>query len=181
MDFISPVPCPKDAPLQLTHNVNTHLQLSLMDTYQSSEETPRRLQHKSPPPQCGRPLVLIRQERPNTLPPRTTTTNDNNPYTTSRCLRTHMPSAKPVPKPSTCWPPPNLRHGAAQEDAHHSDGLTKSWKIHRCPWVMPWQHRMTDHSGDRSFVVLRVLRRKQTKQVRKHQPISYNLHSQDWH
>ena len=29
MDFISPVPCPKDAPLQLNHNIDNHLQLSL--------------------------------------------------------------------------------------------------------------------------------------------------------
>ena len=47
MDFIPPLPCPKDAPLQLAHNLDNHLQLSLMDTHQSPEETPRCLQHKS--------------------------------------------------------------------------------------------------------------------------------------
>ena len=41
MDFIPPLSCPKDAPLQLAHNLDNHLQLSLMDTYQSAEETPR--------------------------------------------------------------------------------------------------------------------------------------------
>ena len=50
--FISTVPCPKDSPLQLTRNLDNHLQLSLMYTYQSPEETPRCLQHKSPPPNC---------------------------------------------------------------------------------------------------------------------------------
>ena len=39
MDFISPVPCPKDAPLQLIHNIDHHLQLSLMETYQSPEKS----------------------------------------------------------------------------------------------------------------------------------------------
>ena len=67
------VPCPKDAPLQLTHNLDNHLQLSLMDPYQSPEETPRHLQHKSPPPHCGRPLVRLHHERLNTHPHRTTT------------------------------------------------------------------------------------------------------------
>ena len=47
MDFIPPLSCPKDAPLQLAHNLDNHLQLSLMDTYQSAEETPRCLQHKT--------------------------------------------------------------------------------------------------------------------------------------
>ena len=50
MDFIPPLPCPKGAPLQLAHNLDNHLQLSLMDTHQSPEETPRCLQHKIPPP-----------------------------------------------------------------------------------------------------------------------------------
>ena len=70
----------------------------------------------------------------------------------------------PAPKPSTFWPPPHLHHGAAHEDDHHSAGLTKSWKILRCPWVMPWQQPMIEHRGDHSFVMLRVLRRKQPKQ-----------------
>ena len=63
INLISLIPCHKDAPLQLTHNLDNHLQLSLMDTNQSSEETPRRLQHKSPTPHCGRPLVWLRHKR----------------------------------------------------------------------------------------------------------------------
>ena len=47
MDFIPPLSCPKDAPLQLAHNLDNHLQLSLVDTYQSAEETPRSRQHKA--------------------------------------------------------------------------------------------------------------------------------------
>ena len=93
MDFIPPLSCPKDAPLQLAHNLYNHLQLSLMDTYQSAEETPRCLQHKSPPPHSGRPLARLRHERIDSHPHRTTTPNDNNSQTTSKCLRTHLPSA----------------------------------------------------------------------------------------
>ena len=77
MDFIPPLSCPKDAPLQLAHNLDNHLQLSLMDTYQSAEETPRCLQHKSPPPHSGRPLarlchnasILIRTGQPPVTTP----------------------------------------------------------------------------------------------------------------
>ena len=101
MDVISPAPCHKDAPLQLTHNLGNHLQISLMDTYQSPEDTPRSLQHKSPPPHCGRPLVRLRHERLNSHPHRTTTPNDNNLQTTPKWLRTHLSSA--------CWYP-NHRH-----------------------------------------------------------------------
>ena len=93
MDFIAPLPCPKDAPLLLAHNLDNHLQLNLMDTYQSPEETPRCLQHKSPPPHSGRPLARLRHERINSYLHRTTTPNDNNPQTISKCLRTHLPSA----------------------------------------------------------------------------------------
>ena len=93
MDFIPPLPCPKDAPLQLAHNLDNHLQLSLMDTHQSPEETHRCLQHKSSPPHSGRPLARLRHERINSYQHRTTTPNDNNPQTTSKCLRTHLPSA----------------------------------------------------------------------------------------
>ena len=85
--------CPKDVPLQLAHNLDNHLQLSLMDTYQSAEETPRCLQHKSPPPHSGRPLARLRHKRIYSHPHRTTTPNDNNSQTTSKCLRTHLPSA----------------------------------------------------------------------------------------
>ena len=113
MDFISPVPCPKDAPLQLTHNLDNHLQLSLMDIYQSPEETPRRLQHKSPPPHCGRSLVRLCHERLNSHPHRTTTSNDNNLQATPKCIRTHLPSATRHPihrhaglhPPSSCCRP----------------------------------------------------------------------------
>ena len=77
-------PCPKDAPLQLAHNLDNHLQLSLMDTHQIPEETPRCLQHKSPPPHSGRPLVRLRHERIDTYPHRTTPLNYNNPQTTSK-------------------------------------------------------------------------------------------------
>ena len=83
MDFIPPLSCPKDAPLQLAHNLDNHLQLSLMDTYQSAEETPRCLQHKSPPPHSGRPLARLRHKRIDSHPHRTTTHNDNNSQTTS--------------------------------------------------------------------------------------------------
>ena len=81
------------APLQLAHNLDNHLQLNLMDTYQSAEETPRCLQHKSPPPHSGRPLARLRHERIDSHPHRTTTPNDNNLQTTSKCLRSHLPSA----------------------------------------------------------------------------------------
>ena len=43
MNFIPPLPCPKDASLQLAHNLDNHLLLSLMDTHQSPEETSRCL------------------------------------------------------------------------------------------------------------------------------------------
>ena len=81
------------APLQLAHNLDNHLQLSLMDTYQSAEETPRCLQHKSTPPHSGRPLARLRHKRIDSHPHRTTTPNDNNSQTTSKSLRTHLPSA----------------------------------------------------------------------------------------
>ena len=58
---------------------------------------------------------------------------DNNPQTTSKCLRTHSAVCNPALKPSTFWPPPHLHHGAAQEDIHHSAGLTKSSKTPRSP------------------------------------------------
>ena len=117
MDFIPPLPCPKDAPLQLAHNLDNHLQLSLMDTRQSPEETPRCLQHKSPPPHSGRPLVRLRHERINPYPHRSTPRNDNNPQTTSKAVFTPVPVRVPVPFRSrstrsccvhTCknWPDP---------------------------------------------------------------------------
>ena len=93
MNFIPPLSCPKDAPLQLAHNLDNHLQLSLMDPYQSAEETARCLQHKSPPPHSGHPLARLRHKRIDSHPHRTTTPNDNNSQTTSKCLRTHLPSA----------------------------------------------------------------------------------------
>ena len=61
-------------------------------TYRVPEETPRCLQHKSPPPHSGRPLVRLRHECINTYPHRTTPLNDNHPETTSKCLRTHLSS-----------------------------------------------------------------------------------------
>ena len=64
-----------------------------MSTYQSAEETPRCLQHKSPPPHSGRPLARLRHKRIDSHPHRTTIPNDNNSQTTSKCLRTHLPSA----------------------------------------------------------------------------------------
>ena len=73
MDFIPPVSCPKDAPLQLAHNLDNHLQLSIMDTYQIAEETPRCFQHKNPPPHSGRPLARLRHKRIDAHPHRTTT------------------------------------------------------------------------------------------------------------
>ena len=51
------------------------------------------LQHKSPPPPYGRPLVRLPHDRLNSHPHRTTTSNDNNLQTTPKCLRTHLPSA----------------------------------------------------------------------------------------
>ena len=83
--------CPKDVPLQLAHNLDNHIQFTIMDTYQSAEEAPRCLQHKSPPPHSGRPLARLRHERIDSHPHRTTTPNDNNSQTTSKCLRTHLP------------------------------------------------------------------------------------------
>ena len=65
-------------------------------TYSSAswtEETHRCLQHKSPPPHSGRPRARLRHERIDSHPHRTTTPNDNNSQTTSKCLRTHLPSA----------------------------------------------------------------------------------------
>ena len=76
-----------------SHKLDNHLQLSLMDTHQSPEETPRCLQHNSPPPHCGRPLVRLRHERINTHPHQTTTSNDNNLQATPKCIRTHLPYA----------------------------------------------------------------------------------------
>ena len=38
MDFIPPLSCPKDAPLQLAHNLANHLQRSLIDTYQAQKK-----------------------------------------------------------------------------------------------------------------------------------------------
>ena len=156
MDFIPPLPCPKDAPLQLAHNLHNHLQLSLMDTYQSPEETPRCLQHKSPPPHSGRPLARLRQERIN---------NDNNPQTTSKCLRTRLPSATrhsshrhPGRHPTFIMAPPKRTSTTA---------LGRPNRAPRCPSVMPWQQRMIEDPGYHSFVMLRVLRRKQPKQVSK--------------
>ena len=94
MDFIPPLSCPKDAPLQFTHNLDNHLQLSLMmDTYQSAEETPRCLHHKSPSPHSGRPLARLCHERIDSHPHRTTTPDDNSSQITSKCLRTHLPCA----------------------------------------------------------------------------------------
>ncbi len=59
----------------------------------AQKETPRCLQHKSPPPHSGCPLVRLCHERINSYPYRTTTPNDNNPQSTSKCLRTNLPSA----------------------------------------------------------------------------------------
>ena len=114
MDFIPPLSCPKDAPLQLAHNLDNHLQLSLMDTYQSAEETPRCLQHKSPPPHSGRPLARLRHKRIDSHPLRTTTPNDNNSQTTSKCLRTHLqPGTKAIDilasTPPSTWHRPRGR------------------------------------------------------------------------
>ena len=129
MDFIPPLSFPKDAPLQLAHNLDNHLQLSLMDTYQSAEKTHRCLQRKSPSPHSGRPLARLRHERIDSHRHRTTTPNDNNsqkvPSDTSAVCN-------PALKPSTFWPPSHLQHGAAHEDVHHSAGPTKSSKTPRC-------------------------------------------------
>ena len=51
----------------------------------------------------------------------------------------HICRRNPASKPLPFWPPPHIHHGAAQEDAHHSSGPTKSSKTPRCSWVMPWQ------------------------------------------
>ena len=59
----------------------------------AKEKMPRCLQHKSPPPHSGRPLARLRHNRIDSHPHRTTTPNDNNSQTTSKCLRTHLPSA----------------------------------------------------------------------------------------
>ena len=108
----------------------------IMDTYRRSKETSQCLQHKSPQPHCGRPLVRLRYQRLNSYPHRTTPSNDNNPPTVPRCLRTHMPSPTRHPSHRHSGVHPHLHHG--QEDDHHSVGLTKSWKTPRCPWVMSW-------------------------------------------
>ena len=76
MDSISRVPGLEDAPLYLTHNLDHHLQLSFMATIQSSKEALRCLQHKSPPPHYGRPLVRFRHERLDSYPQRTSTSNE---------------------------------------------------------------------------------------------------------
>ena len=76
MESTSRVPGLEDAPLQLTHILDHHLQLSLMDTNQSSKEAPRCLQHKSPPPHYGRPLERLRHERLDSYPQRTSTSNE---------------------------------------------------------------------------------------------------------
>ena len=125
MDFIPPLSCPKYAPLQLGHNLDNHLQLSLMDTYQSAEETPRCLQHKSPPPHSGRPLARLRHKRIDSHPHRTTTPNDNNSLNYVQVPSDTSAVCNPALKSSTFWPPPHLQHGAA--------GPTKSSKTHRCP------------------------------------------------
>ena len=38
MDFIPPLPCPKHAPLQIAHNLDNQLQLSLMDTHPKAQK-----------------------------------------------------------------------------------------------------------------------------------------------
>ena len=63
---------------------------------------------------------MIMSRTPQFLSARTTTSNDNNPQTTPRCLQTHNAVYNSPPKPSTFWPPPHLHHGAAEEDTHHS-------------------------------------------------------------
>ena len=146
MDFIPPLPCPKDAPLQLAHNLDNHLQLSLMDTHQSPEETPRCLQHKNPPPHSGRPLARLRHERINSYPHRKTTPNDNNPKTTSKCLRTHLPSATrhsshrhsglhptlimapPKGRPPLRWADQIVKDGQVSSDAVTATHDRTSWR-----------------------------------------------------
>ena len=54
------------------------------DTYQSSEESYRLIQHKNHPPYCWCPLVPPRHERPNSHPHWTTPSNDNNAQTAPR-------------------------------------------------------------------------------------------------
>ena len=75
-------------PMIYARDLDNNIQLNLIDTCQSPEETPRRLQHKSPPPHRGRHEHLN-----NSHPHRTTTSNDNNPQATPKCIWTHLPSA----------------------------------------------------------------------------------------
>ena len=143
MDFIPPLPCPKDAPLQLAHNLNNHLQLSLMDTHQSPEETPRCLQHKSPPPHSGRPLVRLRHERINTYPHRTTPLNENNPQTTSKCLRTHLSSATrhSSHRHSGLHPPTSWRRPRGRPPLRWADQIIKDTQMSLSDAVIATQDR----------------------------------------
>ena len=139
-----------------------------MDTYQSAEETSRCLQHKSPPPHSGRPLARLRHKRIDSHLHRTTTPNDNNSKTTSKCLRTHLPSATRHSSHRHSGLHPTFNMAPPQEDVHHSAGPTKSSMTPSCPYAMPWRQRKIEHPGDRSFVMLRVLPRKKPKQVSKY-------------
>ena len=144
MDFIPPLPCPKDAPLQLAHNLDNHLQLSLMDTHQSPEETPRCLQHKSPPPHSGRPLVRLRHERINTYPHRTTP-----PLTTTiRKLRLsafgHICRLQPGTQAIdilASTPPTTWRRPRGRPPLRWADQIIKDTQMSLCDAVIATQDR----------------------------------------
>ena len=83
---------------------------------------------------------------------------DYNPETAPRCLRTHLPSATRHPSNRHS----GLHHTCIMAPLKRTTTTpTKSSESPRWPWVMPWQQPMTYHPGDRSFVMLRVMRRKQ--------------------
>ena len=140
MALISPLPSPKYAPLQLTYKLDNHLQFSLMDTYQSPEETTRCLQYKSPPPHSGRPMVQLRHAHNNSYPQSTTNPIDNNSQTTHKCPRTPPPWADQIVKDTHM----------SLSDAVTATRDKPSWRS-----LVP------------SYATLRVLRRKQPTQVSK--------------
>ena len=120
---------------------------------------------QNPPPHSGRPLVRLRHERINTYPHRTTPLNDNNPQTTSKCLRTHLSSATRHSShrhsglhPTYIMAPPKRTSATPW-----ADQIIKDTQMSLSDAVIATQDR--DHPGDHSFVMLRVLRRKQPKQV----------------
>ena len=132
MEFLLPLPCPKDTPLQLAHNLDNHLQLSLIDTHQSPEETPRCLQHKNSPSHSGSPLARLRHERINSYLHWTTTPNNNNPQTTSVSAFGHICRLQPGTQAIdilTSTPPSSWRRPRGRPPLCWADQIVKDTQM----------------------------------------------------